>query len=302
MTTFFLTAALLAIGVFLRHLRALPHDADRTLSGFVIYVSLPALVLARVPDLQLSGAVWAPLVLPWFMVAISVPMVFALAKVFRWSREVTGAMLLVVPLGNTSFLGIPMVEAMFGPVGVPWALLYDQLGSFLALSIWGAFVVARWSGKPAPSIGHTALQIVRFPPFIALLLAVISRWLPRPDAWVAVLEAVASSLVPVVMVAVGLQLRLRLPKSDFVPFFTGLTVKLAVAPLIGWLLCEAVGWEGLPTQIAIFESAMPPMVIAGVLATSAGLAPRLVSAMVGYGILVSFATLPAIHWLITQTG
>ena len=43
---------------------------------------------------------------------------------------------------------------------------------------------------------------------------------------------------------------------------------------------------------------MPPMVIASVRATEAGLAPRLASAMVGYGIVGSFGTLPFWAWLL----
>jgi predicted permease len=48
----------------------------------------------------------------------------------------------------------------------------------------------------------------------------------------------------------------------------------------------------------VLESAMPPMITAAALAISHNLAPRLAAAMVGYGILLSLATLPAWTWLL----
>lgn len=278
----------------------LPDDADKALSGFVIHVSLPALILARVPSLQLDGGMLAPVLLPWCMVVVSALPVWAVARRLGWSREVTGALLLVVPLGNTSFLGIPMVQAFFGEDGVPVALLYDQLGSFLALSTWGAFVVANWGGGQAPTLGRVLGDIARFPPFVALIAAVALRWVPRPAVVMQVFEAVAASLVPVVMVAVGLQLRLRLPPGERWPFAFGLVVKLVLAPALALGVCVLLGWRGLAADVSVFEAAMPPMVIASVLATRAGLAPRLVGAMVGYGIVASFATLPLWYQLLAR--
>ena len=45
---------------------------------------------------------------------------------------------------------------------------------------------------------------------------------------------------------------------------------------------------------------MPTMITAAALAIAAGLAPRLAAAMIGYGILLSLATLPAWAWLLAR--
>jgi hypothetical protein len=39
---------------------------------------------------------------------------------------------------------------------------------------------------------------------------------------------------------------------------------------------------------------MPPMISAGALAAMAGLAPRLVAALVGYGVLLALLSVPAL--------
>ena len=105
---------LLAAGQVMRRIPGFPVDTDRSLNLYVIYVALPALVLVQVPKLVLSSELLAPLLMPWLVVLVSGSLVLVTCRVFGWSREITGALLLMVPLGNTSFLGIPMVEIFFG--------------------------------------------------------------------------------------------------------------------------------------------------------------------------------------------
>ena len=72
----------------------------------------------------------------------------------------------------------------------------------------------------------------------------------------------------------------------------GLGLKLIAAPLVALFCCSLFGWQGFAAKVSVFEAGMPPMVTAAALASLAGLAPEFTAAMVGYGILFSFATLP----------
>ena len=281
----------LAAGVLLAALGALPANAADTLNRFVIYVCLPALVLRLVPKLRLESGLAVLAIAPWLVLIASVVMVLACARLFRFSQAVTAALLLCVPLGNTSFLGFPMIGALVSPDAVRLAVVYDQAGSFLILATYGLFVVARYSGDGSPSLRAVALRILRFPPFIALLVALVP--FRHPASLESVLLRLGEALVPVAMCAVGLQLRLRVPK-DFVAFLTGLGIKMAVAPLLVVAACAAFGVHGPAVRVAVLEAAMPPMITAGALATMAGLAPDLAASLVGYGVLLSLVTLPFI--------
>jgi len=191
-----------------------------------------------------------------------------------------------------------MVEMFFGISEVKYAILYDQFGSFLALSTYGTFILALYGGGEKPSLGKTLRKIVFFPPFIALIVALMLRPVSIPVWLVSMLEMTARSLVPVVLVAIGFQMRLRMPTSELLPFAAGLTIRLLIIPVIFILACRVFGLTGPAIQVSLFETAMPSMVTAGALASIAGLEPRLTSALVGYGILVSFVTLPFIFHLI----
>ena len=278
-------------GLLVARLRAMPANAADTLNRFVIYVCLPALVLRLVPKLRFDPSLAVLAVAPWMLLVVGVLVVLAAARVFRFSRHVTAALLLCVPLGNTSFLGFPMIGALIGPDAVRLAVVYDQVGSFLILATYGLFVVARFSGDSKPSLRAVALRVLRFPPFIALVIALLP--FHHPAAIDSVLQSLGAALVPIAMFAVGLSLELRIPRHPLA-FVLGLSVKMLLFPFLVLAVCALLGLHGLPVRVAVLESAMPPMITAGALATMAGLAPELAAALVGYGVLLSLATLPFI--------
>lgn len=299
MVNFILTISYLAIGLVLRRVAVFPKESAPVLNLFVIYISLPALVLLKVPSLVLNKDLLVPVVMPWIMLIFSAALVLVAARVFSWQKSVVGVLLLMVPLGNTSFLGIPMVSAFFGDAGVPFAVLYDQFGSFIALATYGTIVLAYYGGEGKTKVKDVVKKIVTFPPFLALLGALfILRGISYPQAIEILLGSLAATLVPVVMIAVGLQLTFRFGAGMLAPFGFGLLVKLVVAPISALFFCSALGLKGLPVDIAVFEAGMPPMVSAGALAISAGMSPKLTAAFVGFGIVASFATLPILAGLL----
>ncbi len=279
----------LTIGLLLQKNRQLSDSFAHSLNTYVIYVALPALILFEIPHLTLDSRALLPIAFAWVMMFASALFIWAVAKRAGWSRPVTGALMLTVPLGNTGFVGIPLIDAFLGSDAVPYAILYDQFGTFIALNTWGSFAAAYYSGGAA-SWKQLAKTIVSFPPFIALVVAFVTFPLHFPDVFSSVMERISSTLVPVVMVAVGMQWRLRLERDMVMPLGVGLVTTLFLTPLLAWVLLHLLGVNNLAAQTVVLEAAMPAMISAGVLAVNYQLAPRLASSLVGYSLLLSLAT------------
>ena len=299
MENFIITITFLLIGMALKRMPDFSDETGNVLNMFVIYISLPALVLLKIPELIFSKNLLVPAFMPWGMLLFSCGLILLLSNLFKWERETTGCLLLLVPLGNTSFLGIPMVKAFFGEKAIPYALLYDQLGSFLALATYGSLILALYgSGNDKPTLGSVIKKIISFPPFIALVTAFLLKSFPYPLLAVNLLNILASTLVPLVMIAVGYQLTLRLSRKVTSQLCIGLSIKLIVAPLTALFFCKLVGLKGEAVRVSIFEAGMPPMVSAGALAILANLSPALTAALVGIGIVLSFGTLPILYQIL----
>ncbi|WP_446008320.1 AEC family transporter [Candidatus Electrothrix sp.] len=298
MENFIITLSFLLIGMLIKRLPTFPEDTGTALNLFVIYISLPALVLLKIPELTFSRDLLVPAIMPWVMLLFSSALVLLLSKVFRWDRPTTGCLLLLIPLGNTSFLGIPMVQSFFGEGAIPYALVYDQLGTFLGLATYGSLILAVYgAGKNKPSIWTALKKIITFPPFIALILAFALKSSAYPATVTNLLKTMSATLVPLVMVAVGFQLTLKLSKDVVSQLSIGLGIKLIIAPLVALFMCKLFGLKGEAVRVSIFEAGMPPMVSAGALAILANLSPALTAALVGIGIILSFATLPLLYQL-----
>ncbi len=296
---FILILTLLLIGLGIKHLPKFPKETGNALNLIVIYISLPALILLKIPQLTISSALLAPTLMPWAMLVFSAALVWLLARFFAWDRATTGCLLLLVPLGNTSFLGIPMTRAFFGEPATPYALLYDQLGSFLALATYGSLVLAFYGkGTATPNLKSVLKKVLTFPPFIALGLAFALKPVTYPYIVTELLTLLATTLIPLVMIAVGYQLQLKMDASTRTQLSIGLVIKLLIAPLAALLLTRWIGLEGELVQVSIFEAGMPPMVSAGALAILDDLNAPLAAGLVGVGILFSFITLPLLFQLL----
>jgi len=290
MENFLLIFVSIASGYLLQKTNTFSKDAAATLNQFVIYISFPAIILLQLPKINFSLEMLFPALIAWIVMFFCAIAVLFLSKIFNFSKEITGLLMLVGVLTNSSFLGIPIVKAYLGEEAIAAVLVYDQLGTFLAFTFYGTFVASYYASEHQLDFKLLTRKLITFPPFIALMLSFFLMGAEFPPAITSTLSALSATIIPLALVGVGLQLQFRLPKDDFKPFGVALFVKLLFAPLVAIVACEMLGFEGLFAQVSILEAGMAPMITAGVLASMAGLAPRLSASIVGYGILISFAT------------
>ena len=281
----------LFLGYILNRFRIIQKDGAIDLNKFVLYVSFPAIVLLQTPKINFSLELMIPAIIAWIVMTLSAFLILFLSKLFNFSKEVTGALMLVAILTNSSFLGIPMLSTyLVGQDFMPYLLIYDQFGTFLAFAVYGTFIVSIYTSKTKVTFKLITIKVLTFPPFLCLIIALFFVGVEFHPTIAKVLEIFAITTVPVALVAAGLQLQLILPKEDIKPFSVALIVKLIFAPIVAIIVCKIFGWTGLAATVSILEAAMAPMITAGAIAAMAGLAPRLSSAIVGYGILFSFVT------------
>lgn len=282
---------LLMIGILIQKTDA-PADFSKSLNLFVIYVSLPATVLIQVPKIVLNVSALSTIMIPWLLLPIMFYLVILMTK--NYPMDVRAALLLVIPLGNTSFVGIPIIKTLLGSDAIGYVLMYDQFGTFLMLALYGSAVISYYEiGKI-----HKRLilkKLLLFPPFFFLVFALFFGKMPL--ALSPYLETLASTLVPLALVSVGYSMRFG-GEIDYSLLSKALILKLIVMPLIAFGILFNLGVDPIAMQVSVLESGMPSMITAGALAIAAGFAPALSAAMVGYGIIICLITLPLISYAV----
>ncbi|SDH35937.1 hypothetical protein SAMN04488062_106135 [Flavobacterium omnivorum] len=293
MSNFILIFVFLFLGIIFQNIKGFPVPIYKLLNKIVIYVCLPALALYYIPKIEWSNELLFPIGVAWITFAGAYFLFSFLGKKFGWSRKLIGCLIITAGLGNTSFLGFPIIEALYGEEGLKTAILVDQPGSFVVLSTLGILVATLYS-TGTPNGFHIAKKIMFFPPFITFLAACLMNYLNFDfhEYVQYVLQKTGSVMTPLAMLSVGLQLRFDRKSQHWKFLGLGLLYKLMLTPALLYLLYVVILQQhSKMIEVAIMESAMAPMITASILATSHGLKPRLSSMMIGFGIPLSFITL-----------
>ncbi len=281
------------LGVILKRTVIFPSNGHQALNAFVIYLSLPAVALYYVPKIPLSLSLLYPISLSWLSLILSFIIFSSLGKHYNWPKPLTGCLILTAGLGNTSFIGFPVLEAIFGSEALATGVLIDQPGSFLALSTLGIFTASYYSGgnnKLKPMIK----KVIFFPPFLAFVFAfsITAYSLEFPKELQSVFQKLSYTVVPLSLVSVGLQLQFRKRSVYWKYLLTGLFYKLLLFPTFILIAYHYVfGIDGELLEICVMEAGMAPMITAAIIASSNRLKSSLASMMISYGIPASFVTL-----------
>ncbi len=292
MQSFVLLVVCFVLGIALRRTARLPEATPAVLNGFIIHVSLPALTLHHLRHLDFDASVAGPLAMAWLLFGAGVAFFLLAQRVFRWSAATTGALILTGALGNTSFVGLPMIECFFGSEHLGLGILIDQLGTYVVLSTVGLLFAAMLSAGELTAHAMTR-RLFTFPPFLAVLVALGSAPIPLPQWMDALFLRLGDTLAPLALLSVGFQLRLAAVWTRWRPLAAGLGYKLLAGPLLVLAAFSLLADVNDPRmQIAVFEAAMAPMIGGAIVAAQHRLDPELGTLMLGIGIPLSFLTVP----------
>ena len=293
MQSFAILVSCFVLGLLLRRSGRLPESAAASLNGFIIHVSLPALTLHTLRHLHFDASLAAPLAMAWVLFGAGAAFFFLAQRAFGWSSSTTGALILTGALGNTSFVGLPMIECFFGREHLGLGILIDQLGTYVVLSTVGLLLAATLSAGEL-TLRAVARRVFGFPPFLAVLLALATAGVSLPQWADGALARLGETLAPLALFSVGYQLRFAALRSRWRPLAAGLGFKLLAGPLLVLLVIASIwGLDGPAARITVFEAAMAPMIGGAIVAVEHKLDAELATLMLGIGIPLSFLTVPA---------
>ncbi len=277
------------LGILFRRIDRFPKNTPEVLNAFILYVSLPALVLKHIHEVNITYEILLPALMPWMIFFIAVLVFYVLYYFKIFELKTTICLILTAGLGNTSFVGIPLLELYLGKDAIGYAIISDQLGTFFVLSFPG-LILASISESGKWSLSALLKRVFSFPPVIALIIAILLRPFDYPSWLMTVLVRLGDTLTPLALVSVGFLLNLRTLKGHSFALGIGLGVKLILLPMIVAFVYHFITPNQLMYKTIVMEAAMAPMVTSTIVAIDRNIAPHLASLMLGIGIPLSFLT------------
>lgn len=290
---------LVVFGVALRRFGVLQRDDSRQLNGVIVYVALPALIFTSVAGADLSlemlkaaGAAWA-VSLAGFAVA------WEIAHVLRLPPKTAGGFVLVAALGNTGYLGYPIVRALLGEGAMPAAVFYDVFGTVAVLFTLGIAVAAR-HGEHEGRL-DVLKELFTFPAMIALLVALAYRLLPLPAQvsatvmeWMAI---PANMAVPLIMVSLGVSLDFSALRGSLAPLGAVAGVKLALLPAIA-VAVAMLTKDMAGVRVLALQAGMPSMMLTLVVGERFKLDTAFIAAAILVTTIGCLVTIPVVQLLL----
>ena len=301
MDNFFLIFASFILGFFLKYSSRFPTGTHKVINAFIICVSFPAVVFLNIPELFKTTTfdlkVIIPISMAWLTFGLSWLFFTRLGNYKNWSKAKTGAIILTAGLGNTSFVGLPLLDALIGKEALSWGILIDQLGSFLVLSTLGLTVAAKYGHSAKHKDRSIIKQIVLFPPFMALTISSFIGifGISYHSVLHHSLEVLAQTLVPLALFAVGFQLKIssNVLKRYWKILVIGISFKLLIVPTVLFALYYSItGQIDFILKVTILEAAMATMITSAVVASDFNLDEELANLMVGISIPLSLISVP----------
>ena len=259
----------------------------RAILTLMLYVLVPFVSFVNIAHLHVTAGVGWGLVLAYVELATVGVIAWWLAtRVFALPRPAVGALICVVILANTGYLGLPLVVTALGASRLPFGIAFDQLVSSPMLFTAGFGVGAAYGTKAGEGPRERLRAfITRNPPLLAVIAGLVVPASAAPAVLVHASHWVVLALLPLGFFVLGINLafehgegRWPLPRLDRVTV-AAVTLRMAVAPLLLFALSRAT--VAIPAAY-LLQAAMPSGINSLLVGHAYGLDLRLISAAIAW--------------------
>lgn len=301
---------MLVIGAVAARSGVAGRDAMGPLSRFVTSILLPAQLFYCTYTGATRQAIFDNLVmiaLAAAFYAVVTVVTFLLGHALRLSGDRRRAFQLCFIFGNTGFVGMPLISAVFPESGLLYMSLFTLVDQLLFWTMGVYLSTAREAGgsdepghDPAPH--QISWRTFISPNTISMLLvfAVILADLELPTLATDVLGSISNAAPAMCMIYLGIMLYY----SDFLSAFktpdlyAGIAVKMIVLPVVAGrllLIVNAVPIELLECFVVIM--ALPTMTLVPIIARRNGHEGDYAAGTTVATLVASVATIPLVVWL-----
>ena len=249
----------------------LPKDVPAALGKFLFWVGVPISIVAFVRHADLSGPIWIAPLVAWaaILLGAAIACAFIALEVHRVRltsptvvpplirKPTQGSFLLASMVGNTGYVGYPVILAILGQQYFAWALFYDLLGTMFGAYGLGVVMAARFgsNGRLRPDLTRTMLTN---PALWSFALALTSREIPFPAPIEWGLPKAAWMAIALSLVLIGMRLSQLSSWRGLPHVWISLAIKMLLVPLILGYALQFLGLSGAPRLVIVLQMAMPP--------------------------------------------
>ncbi|MCQ2546652.1 MAG: AEC family transporter [Clostridia bacterium] len=251
-------------GYVLSKMNILNENHTVGMSNLITYVTYPCMVICAM-QLEFSWEILnnCKYVVLVFLGVVIVAMILSkiLTTVIRLPSSQSGIMAFMMVFGNTGFLGLPVLNGLFGKEAVFYGALCDSSVDLLIFSLGVTLIRQAAKGDERMGLGETLKGIIN-PCFVCVIIGLVLYVLQitLPDIISGPLDMLGSATSPLAMMVVGAHLGRISFREMFMskPSYLVCLLKLLVAPAVALIFVKLlVGSGTIFGTVIVIEAAMP---------------------------------------------
>ncbi|MNO24779.1 Membrane transport protein [compost metagenome] len=270
-------------------------DTKPLLTLYLYFLS-PAIILDTLATAEISfDDVYKTLAFSLLNLLVLWALAKLIGRVLKLPPAEAAGLTLISTFTNSVNYGLPLVLLAFGQLGLDKASVY-VIAQMVIVNTIGVYFAARSQF----SVGSAVRSVFSLPAIYAAVLALLLRalGLHMPQEIASGVSMVAGAYSPVVLAILGVQMvrvqSAQAARNVQLAFWTGLSVRLLLAPLTAALLLFLLNISGTLFAVLLILASMPVAVNSVVLAERFGSSPALVSRCILWTTLASFLVLPVL--------
>jgi predicted permease len=290
----------IVIGYILAKISGRGQEVNKYLIALLMNLLVPILVIHSLLTSSLEILVEIPLVL---FAALIVHLSGTLIMYIRlWNSTIEnrrkGVLLLCSTFQNALFIPLPLAILFIGDQAVPFVIMFSLTQLLLLVSL-GSMIGSRYSDT-GTNWKDMAEQWLKFPPFIAVLLAIVLLFVgvTLPSEVVSILSFNGIITTYLSLITVGLGIGTRFSKVDVIGGLEVAAVRQLIVPILIAVLLLFLGLSDLATKVVIIEALMPPAVFTVVFAGGLKLDTESAATAVAVGTLLLLPVVPLLTILL----
>nr|WP_290222104.1 AEC family transporter [Trichocoleus desertorum] len=293
----------------------LPPAIATILGKFLFWIGVPISIVAFLRQASLSGPIWIAPIAAWVAMLLGVGLAWLWWQHYHlqdpphlnWglgladrassvSQPTQGSFLLAAMVGNTGYLGYPVILTLVGSKYFAWALFYDLLGTTLGAYGLGVVMAAHY-GIGSKSYRWLAQVLIKNPALWSLGLGLMLRTVPLPLAAEQSLYLAAWSNVALSLILIGMRLSQVSSWRSLRLASISIGIKMLLVPSVLGLGLWLIGIQGPAQMVIVLQMAMPPAFATLVIAEAYDLDRDLAVTALAVGSTGFLFTLPLWLWL-----
>ena len=214
-----------------------------------------------------------------------------------WSKPTQGSFLLAMMVGNTGFLGFPVILTLVGAEYFAWGLFY-YLSISLGVQIFGVALAAYYGSAERMKGWITpVMSVIKNPSLWAFVIGAYIKTLNLPPQFDQVFQNGAWVVINLFLILIGMQLSRLTSLKNLKQGLTCLSIKMLLTPLVVGTGLMFFGVTGPPRLLLVLLMGMPPAFVTTLYAERYGLDRDLAITTVAIGSVLILFTIPLWMWL-----